>query len=102
LGVLAWAEGDEHTLGLPLAELCLVELGWTPLWLGARTPTVETIRMAPVDRREARRCITPRSPRPPMLQDAQVGVGPAAGADSFRNTRSLHNSSHSWVAPAQA
>ena len=24
----------------------MVELGWTPLWLGARTPTVETIRMA--------------------------------------------------------
>jgi excisionase family DNA binding protein len=44
--VLACAEGDEHTLGLSLAELCLVELGWTPLWLGARTPTVETIRMA--------------------------------------------------------
>lgn len=44
--VLACAEGDEHTLGLSLAELCLVELGWTPLWLGARTPTVETIRLA--------------------------------------------------------
>jgi excisionase family DNA binding protein len=44
--VLACAEGDEHTLGLSLAELCLFELGWTPLWLGARTPTVETIRMA--------------------------------------------------------
>ena len=44
--VLACAEGDEHTLGLSLAEICLVELGWTPLWLGARTPTEETIRMA--------------------------------------------------------
>jgi excisionase family DNA binding protein len=44
--VLVCAEGDEHTLGLSLAELCLVELGWTPLWLGARTPTVETIRLA--------------------------------------------------------
>jgi excisionase family DNA binding protein len=44
--VLACAEGDEHALGLSLAELCLVELSWTPLWLGARTPTVETIRMA--------------------------------------------------------
>lgn len=44
--VLACAEGDEHTLGLSLAELCLVELGWTPLWLGARTPTVEAIRLA--------------------------------------------------------
>ena len=44
--VLACAEGDEHTLGLSLAELCLVELGWTPLWIGARTPTVETIRLA--------------------------------------------------------
>lgn len=43
--VLACAEGDEHTLGLSLAELCLLELGWTPLWLGARTPTAEVLRM---------------------------------------------------------
>jgi excisionase family DNA binding protein len=44
--VLACAEGDEHTLGLSLAELCAIELGWTPLWLGGRTPTAETLRMA--------------------------------------------------------
>jgi len=37
--VLACAEGDEHTLGLALVELCARELGWTPLWLGRRTPS---------------------------------------------------------------
>ncbi len=50
--VLACAEGDEHTLGLSLAETCLVELGWTPLWLGSRSPAVETIRL--VERSGAR------------------------------------------------
>jgi excisionase family DNA binding protein len=44
--VLACVEGDEHTLGLSLAELCLWELGWTTLWLGRRTPTSETARFA--------------------------------------------------------
>ena len=42
---LACAGQDEHTLGLSLAELCLRELGWTPLWLGRRTPAAEVIRL---------------------------------------------------------
>jgi excisionase family DNA binding protein len=37
--LLAAAEGDEHTLGLPLAKLCLREAGWKALWLGSPTPT---------------------------------------------------------------
>ncbi len=41
--VLACAEGDDHTLGLALAELCAIELGWTPLWLGRRTPPEEIL-----------------------------------------------------------
>ena len=44
--VLAAAEGELHTLGLSLAELCLREAGWTSVWLGGPTPTavlVETI-----------------------------------------------------------
>jgi len=44
--------GEEHTLGLSLAELCLLELGWTPIWLGARTPTEDLLRM--VERSGAR------------------------------------------------
>ncbi len=36
--LLATAEGDDHTLGLSLVELCLRELGWTVLWSGPRTP----------------------------------------------------------------
>ncbi len=43
--VLACAGEDEHTLGLSLAELCLRELGWTPLWLGRRTPVAEVVRL---------------------------------------------------------
>ncbi len=41
--VLACAEGDEHTLGLSLVELCARELGWAPLWLGRRTPRSEVL-----------------------------------------------------------
>jgi excisionase family DNA binding protein len=36
--LLACAEGDDHTLGLSLAELCLREAGWSTLWAGRRTP----------------------------------------------------------------
>lgn len=32
------AEGDEHTLGLSLLELCLRESGWCTTWAGRRTP----------------------------------------------------------------
>ncbi|MBS1151369.1 MAG: binding domain protein, excisionase family [Myxococcaceae bacterium] len=42
--LLACAEGDEHTLGLSLTELCLRELGWVPLWLGGRTPTAQLVQ----------------------------------------------------------
>jgi MerR family transcriptional regulator, light-induced transcriptional regulator len=43
--LLACAGEDEHTLGLSLAELCLREFGWTPLWLGRRTPVDEVVRL---------------------------------------------------------
>jgi excisionase family DNA binding protein len=43
--ILACAGDDEHTLGLSLAELCLREIGWTPLWLGRRTPVAEVVRL---------------------------------------------------------
>ncbi len=43
--LLACAGEDEHTLGLSLAELCLRELGWTPLWLGRHTPLAEVLRL---------------------------------------------------------
>ena len=38
LAVLSTAQGDDHTLGLSLAELCLREAGWRSLWTGRRTP----------------------------------------------------------------
>lgn len=43
--LLASAGEDEHTLALSLAELCLREVGWTPLWLGRRTPVSEIVRL---------------------------------------------------------
>jgi len=43
--LLACAEGDDHTLGLSVAELCLREAGWATLWVGRGTPTAEVARM---------------------------------------------------------
>lgn len=43
LCLLACAEGDEHTLGLSLAELCLREAGWATLWAGRRTPLSDLV-----------------------------------------------------------
>jgi excisionase family DNA binding protein len=37
LCLLAPAEGDEHVVGLALAELCLREHGWRALWMGSHT-----------------------------------------------------------------
>ena len=34
--------GDDHTLGLSLAELCLREAGWSTEWAGRRTP-IDTV-----------------------------------------------------------
>lgn len=39
--LLACAEGDDHALGLALAELVLREAGWATAWAGRRTPIAE-------------------------------------------------------------
>jgi len=41
--LLASVEGEEHTLGLSLVELCLREAGWRCEWLGAPTRTLDVI-----------------------------------------------------------
>jgi len=42
--LLATAEGEDHTGGLALAELCARELGWQTVWVGARAPASELAR----------------------------------------------------------
>ncbi|MGB0591094.1 MAG: helix-turn-helix domain-containing protein [Myxococcota bacterium] len=39
--LLLTAEGEEHTLGLVLVELCAREVGWTSQWCGRGTPIME-------------------------------------------------------------
>lgn len=39
--LLVMASGDEHTLGLRLAELTAREAGWQSLWVGSKTPLRE-------------------------------------------------------------
>ena len=43
--LLAVVPGDDHVLGLRLAELCLRERGWFPLWLGRLVPGAEVERL---------------------------------------------------------
>ena len=50
--VLATAEGDDHTLGLSMVEVCAREAGWSTVWLGRRTPITEILDT--VERRRAR------------------------------------------------
>lgn len=50
--LLATAEGDDHTLGLSLVELCLREAGWRSQWMGRFVEVDELLRRletAPVD-----------------------------------------------------
>jgi methylmalonyl-CoA mutase cobalamin-binding subunit len=41
--MLAAAEGDEHTLGLSLVEVCLRERGWQPNWIGRSAPIADVV-----------------------------------------------------------
>jgi MerR family transcriptional regulator, light-induced transcriptional regulator len=41
--LLACADGDEHTLGLSLVEICLKEAGWGTIWAGRRTPVTDIV-----------------------------------------------------------
>ena len=41
--LLMTAAGDDHTLGLSLAELCLREAGWATRWMGRRTPIDQAV-----------------------------------------------------------
>lgn len=43
--LLAAAEGEEHLLGLALANVVFLEAGWSPVWSGRATPTAEILRM---------------------------------------------------------
>lgn len=44
IAFLATPEGEEHTLPLNLAELCLREAGWNVIWGGRSLPTPEIVR----------------------------------------------------------
>ena len=41
--LLTTAEGEEHTLGLSLAEMVIREHGWPVLWAGRRVPLSEIV-----------------------------------------------------------
>lgn len=50
--LLATSEGDEHTLGLALVELCFREAGYNTAWAGRKTPVGEIaayLQQSPVE-----------------------------------------------------
>lgn len=51
--LLVTAEGDDHTLGLSLAELCVREFGWQALWAGRVTPLAEVVAVVAAGGAEA-------------------------------------------------
>ena len=42
-GLLVCVDGEEHTLGLSLVDLCLREAGWMTIWAGRATPASEVV-----------------------------------------------------------
>lgn len=76
--LLAAPEGEEHTLGLSLVELCIREVGWRPCWYGARTPARELA--AAIRRREGEVVVLSASgaSAPESLAEVARGVGEAA------------------------
>ena len=52
--LLLVAEGDEHTLGLSLAEVCFRELGYRTRWAGRQTPRGDVL--GAIERGEAEVC----------------------------------------------
>jgi MerR family transcriptional regulator, light-induced transcriptional regulator len=49
VALLMTAEGEEHTMGLSLVELCAREAGWATRWAGSRTPFTELDRALSTD-----------------------------------------------------
>ena len=41
--LLSCVEGDYHSIGLALAEVCLRECHWNPLWIGSNTPLEDVL-----------------------------------------------------------
>jgi len=79
--LLACVESEEHTLGLSLAELCLREMGWVSVWMGARSPVEAIIERLRMDSRirlvglsATEACLDPA-----LLRSVVASVGAACG-----------------------
>jgi excisionase family DNA binding protein len=94
--VLATAEGEEHTLGLALAELVLREAGYTVDWVGRNAPAEQLA--AHVQRRPPALVALSASP---CRQDAaalRVAALPIAHACQATSTRLILGGAGHWPA----
>ena len=73
--VLACVDGEEHSLGIALAELCLKERGWAPVWLGQRTPISELENIARAGDAEMIAITAAISADPDSLSDTATRLG---------------------------
>ncbi len=79
--LLSCAPGDDHTLGLSLAELCLREARWQTRWVGRATPTEEITRAVDAgDIRLVAMSASAASSDPALLLAAATRVGHACEA----------------------
>jgi excisionase family DNA binding protein len=73
--LLAAVEGEQHTLGLALLELCLRERGWDTVWLGADMPTEALARRVELEEAEALALSASVARDPPSLERAVALLG---------------------------
>ncbi|HET9597750.1 MAG TPA: helix-turn-helix domain-containing protein [Anaeromyxobacteraceae bacterium] len=94
--LLATAEGDEHTLGLSLVELCARERGWRALWAGRATSAEEVARAVERGEVEAVALSASRASRPESLERELRVIAPACGA---RGVPFVLGGSGPWPSP---
>ncbi|MFO0582826.1 MAG: helix-turn-helix domain-containing protein [Anaeromyxobacter sp.] len=78
--LLASADGDDHTLGLALAELVLREWGWPTVWAGRAASADELVRAIATRRAEVVALSASLASRPGALAEELERVVPALRA----------------------
>ncbi len=96
LAFLAATEGEAHTLGLGLVELCIRERGWRTLWIGRDLPNDLLVR-AVTERRPAVVAVSASVCREPPALAAEAAA--LAGACAHAGTALVVGGAGPWPEP---
>ncbi len=94
--LLASAEGDDHTLGLALAELVLREWGWATLWAGRNAPAADLAAALEAGRADVLALSASVASRPESLARELELLAPVVTA---RGVRLLAGGAGPWPDP---